>query len=117
MKKFLIAAIAASLVGTPAMAQPWRGQEISRTKIVQNQRGHVVKRVTLRKATPRARGWAKGQRFDRRDARDYRVISTPRAYRLHNPPRGHQWERSGNDAVLVSIATGLIAAVLGNAIL
>ena len=82
MEKLLIAAIAASLIGTSAMAQPWRGQEVARTKVVQNQRGHVMKRVTVRKATPQERRWAQGQRFARRLARDYRVIGTPRAYQL-----------------------------------
>ena len=62
------------------------------------------------------RHWAKGQRFDRRYATNYRVIDNPRAYRLSNAPRGHQWVRSGNDAVLIAVASGLIGAVIGNAI-
>lgn len=62
------------------------------------------------------RHWAKGQRFDRRYATNYQVINNPRAYRLSNAPRGHQWVRSGNDAVLIAVASGLIGAVIGNAI-
>ncbi|HEY9091981.1 RcnB family protein [Parasphingorhabdus sp.] len=60
--------------------------------------------------------WAKGQRFDRRYANNYRVINNPRAYRLSNAPRGHQWVQSGNDAVLIAITSGIIGAVIGNAI-
>lgn len=61
--------------------------------------------------------WAKGQRFDRRYASNYRVINNPRAYRLSNAPRGQQWVRSGNDAVLIGITTGIIGAVIGNVIM
>ena len=62
------------------------------------------------------RNWSKGQRFDRRYATNYRVIDNPRTYRLANAPRGYQWVRSGNDAVLIAITSGLIGAVIGNAI-
>ncbi len=61
------------------------------------------------------RHWAKGQRFDRRHATHYQVISNPRAHRLSNAPRGYQWVRSGNDAVLIAVTSGLIGAVIGNA--
>ena len=62
------------------------------------------------------RHWAKGQRFDRRYASNYRVINNPRAYRLSNAPRGYQWVQSGNDAVLIAVTSGIIGAVIGNAI-
>ena len=62
------------------------------------------------------RNWSKGQRFDRRYATNYRVIDNPRAYRLSNAPRGYQWVRSGNDAVLIAVTSGIIGAVIGNAI-
>ena len=132
MKKFLIAALAASLVGTPAMAQPFRGDAV-RTKVVQNGRGQVVKKVTVRqdrrgdtvrkvtvRQNPRGfqqqRRWAKGQRFDRRYATNYRVIQSPRAYRLYDAPRGYRWVRSGDDAVMVGIASGIVGAVIANII-
>ena len=37
-------------------------------------------------------------------------------YRLYNAPRGYHWVRSGNDAVLVGITSGIIAAIMANAI-
>lgn len=118
MKKFLIAALAASLVGTPAMAQPLRGDAV-RTTVVQNGRGQVVKKVTVKRDRAdlrQQRRWAKGQRFDRRYATNYRVIQSPRAYRLQNAPRGYQWVQSGNDAVMVAIATGIVGAVISGVI-
>ena len=120
MKKFLIAAVAASLVGTPAVAQPFRGDQV-RTKVVQNQRGQLVQKVTVRQGDRRdirqqQRRWAKGQRFDRNQAVNYRVIQSPRAYRLQNAPRGYRWVQSGNDAVMIGITSGIVAAVMANII-
>lgn len=60
--------------------------------------------------------WTKGQKFDQRYAANYRVIKNPKTYHLYEPPRGHQWVQSGNDAVLVAITGGLIGAVIANAI-
>jgi Ni/Co efflux regulator RcnB len=119
MKKFLIAAVAASLVGTPAVAQPLRGDTV-RTKVVQNHRGQVIKTVTVRRDDRRGfqqqRRWAKGQRFDRNRATNYRVIQSPRAYRLQNAPRGYHRVQSGNDAVMIGITSGIVAAVMANII-
>jgi Ni/Co efflux regulator RcnB len=51
-------------------------------------------------------------------AREYRgsryVVSDWRGRSLYAPPRGHQWVQTGNDYVLVALATGLIAHVLLN---
>jgi len=62
------------------------------------------------------RRWAKGQRFDRRYASNYRVIDNYRGYRLRTPPRGYHWVRSGNDALLVAVTSGIIASVITGAI-
>ena len=112
MKKFMLAAMAAAVgitgAAAPVMAQPFHGD---RHRVEQRT---VIKTVVVQQ--PRYRGWRKGDRFDRRHARDYRVISNPRFYRLHNAPRGYHWVRSGNDAVLVGITSGIIAAIMANAI-
>ncbi|MGB5723251.1 MAG: RcnB family protein [Parasphingorhabdus sp.] len=88
----------------------------------------VTRTVTVQKVAPARytrtsvavkqnhRNWSKGQRFDRRYATNYRVINNPRDYRLSSAPRGYQWVRSGNDAVLIGITSGIIGAVIGNAI-
>ncbi|WP_417621021.1 RcnB family protein [Parasphingorhabdus sp.] len=99
-------------------------------KSVANKQGKrvVTRTVTVHKPAPVRYGkthyavnqhqthWAKGQRFDRRYATHYRVIHNPRAYRLANAPRGYQWVRSGNDAILIGVTSGIIGAVIGNAI-
>jgi Ni/Co efflux regulator RcnB len=127
MKKFLLAAMSVSLVATPvlaaapAQAQARHGQVVkykpNGTVVVrQNARGN--NRQAIRQQRQIARQWQRGQRFDRRYAPNYRAVNDWRAYqgrRLYAPPRGYQWVQSGNDAVLVALASGLIGAVIGGA--
>jgi Ni/Co efflux regulator RcnB len=120
-KKIIMALATTTLVASPivtsqAQAAPHR-QEVTRTVVKQQPHGRTVvkQKTTVRKATP-ARHWAKGQRFDRRYATNYRVVSNYRDYRLSAPPRGYQWVRSGNDAVLIALTSGIIGAVVGSAI-
>ena len=120
MNKLILSALAASMIASPlaagiADAAPQR----STTTTVQhrnNGRTVVTKRTVVRQ--PTHRNWARGQRFDRRYAPNYREIDY-RRYRTHHlyaPPRGYHWVRSGNDAVLVGVTSGLVAAVLSGAI-
>jgi len=44
------------------------------------------------------------------------VIDNYRGYRLRTPPRGYHWVRSGNDALLVAVTSGIIASVITGAI-
>jgi Ni/Co efflux regulator RcnB len=129
MKKFILAAVAASVLAAPVMAQPFGGRD-DRSRYEQsygnrdhNDRGGYDQRRDYRnddrndrRHFSQNRRWNRGDRFDRRYAHNYRVISSPRFYRLHDAPRGYRWVQSGNDAVLVGITSGLIAAVLANAI-
>jgi len=118
MKKFVIAAVAASLIATPVLAAPYHAQGPNdRSRIEQNDRRPEVRRETFRKDGKQMQyrqNWKRGDRFDSRKAANYRVISNPRTYRLHDAPRGYRWVQSGNDAVLVALATGIIASVIAN---
>ena len=127
MKKLIAGALAASLIATPVLAAP---QPSHSAPASQQHNGrdngyhagndrHDNDRRTARddrRNGPQNRGWQRGQHFDQRYARNYGVINAPRNYRLQTAPRGYHWVRSGNDAVLVGITSGLIAAVLANAI-
>ena len=105
MKKIIIAALAASMLATPALAaQHQRYQPPARTY---NAHRPVP--------APQYRNWRKGERFDQRYARNYQEVDY-RHYRLRPPPRGYHYVRSGNDIVLVAITTGIIASILANAI-
>jgi Ni/Co efflux regulator RcnB len=131
-KKILMALATTTLVASPiissqAQAQGYgqqHRQEQTRTVVKQKPNGRTVvtQRTVVRKDVRNNRQtvanhrWAKGQRFDRRQASNYRVINNYRGYRLNAPPRGYQWVQSGNDAVLIAITSGLIGAVIGGAI-
>lgn len=127
MKKIILSAVAAAVIASPMLAAPAMAAPVRHEKVVRHQPGRtVVVKRTVRQApnyrtvNQRAnyRHWAKGQRFDRRYAQNYRVVDY-RQYRgrgLYAPPRGYQWAQSGNDAVLVAVASGLIGAVIGGAI-
>ena len=62
-----------------------------------------------------ARNWQRGDRFDSRYATDYMVISDPGYYDLSPAPYGYRWVRSGDNAILVAIASGIIGALVANA--
>lgn len=107
MKKFIMTALAASVLATPVLAQPY-GDHHDRGRFEQARHGHDRQ--------IQHRNWRKGERFDYRYAPNYRVISSPRAYHLREAPRGYRWVRSGNDAVLTGVTTGIVASVLANII-
>jgi Ni/Co efflux regulator RcnB len=121
MKKIILALMAATVVAsTPAMAAPHQGRDdranyshVERSRTVTR---HVVVRDDHRGRQQAAHQWRKGERFDSHRSRDYRVIASPTRYRLHDAPRGYRWVQSGHDAVLIGIASGIVAAVMANAI-
>jgi Ni/Co efflux regulator RcnB len=131
VKKFIIAALAATVATTPILAAPFDRHDDRGGRYTQNDRDsrnnrdvridrRVQKQVVIRHDDRRGRSqyrsWNRGDRFDNRYARNYRVISSPRAYRLYDAPRGYRWVQSGNDAVLVGITSGIIASVMANMI-
>ena len=120
MKKLILAALAASIAVTPAVAAPNYQGNNHRTEARHGGRDQhrtvVVRKVVKQQHRVQYRKWSKGQRFDRGHAQNYRVVGNYRAnHRLYAPPRGYQWVQSGNDAVLVALASGLIGAVIGGA--
>ena len=128
LETIILAGVAASVVAAPAAAVPFgrsdprgddrnRVERVQTSKVVQRANGRQVikvRQVHRRDSRQADRNWRKGERFDSRYAANYRVINDPRAYRLHDAPRGYRWVQSNNDAVLVAITSGLIGAVLGN---
>ncbi|QGP78622.1 RcnB family protein [Sphingobium sp. CAP-1] len=136
--------VASPIISAQAQAAPYHSdqqrQEVSRTVVQHKDNGRTVVRQQtvvhkdggVHKDNGVRRGndvrqdhgsrkddhrrWAKGQRFDKRHATNYRVVNNYRDYRLSAPPRGYQWVRSGNDAVLIAITSGIIGAVVGSAI-
>ena len=122
VKKLIIAALVATVATTPVLAQNYnhddRGRGRDRVEQVDRRVVHktVVRNDDRRQTNRQYRRWQKGQRFDQRYAQNYRVIQAPRAYRLRDAPRGYRWVQSGNDAVLIGITSGIIAAIAANII-
>lgn len=132
-KKILMSLAATTMVASPilatqAQAAPHResvrvvergphGRTVVKQKtVVRNDNRGYNNRSYGNRGYANGHRWVKGQRFDRRYATNYRVINNYRDYRLAAPPRGYQYVRSGNDAVLVAIASGIIGAVIGSVI-
>ena len=122
MKKFILSAIAVSMIASPMVASEASAQGYPQQRhetVVRHQPGRtvVVNRTVVRNDRPQYRNdWRRGERFDYRRARNYQVINNYRGYRLKAPPRGYHYVRSGNDAVLVGITSGIIAGIIAGAI-
>ena len=116
MKKFILGLVAASLAATPALAAaPQRGHDAPhQTVIKQRPNGAVVVKQKGRPAPAQYRSWQRGQHFDSRYARNYRQVDYRHYHGLKAPPRGYRYVQSGNDAVLVGVTTGIVAAVFAN---
>lgn len=111
MKKFLLSLAAAStLIGLPAAvsAQDYRHDDHHRGRVEQRYNNHS-------RDNHQWRDFRRGERFDYRYARNYQAIGNPRVYRLRPAPRGQHWVRSGNNALLVGVASGIVASVIANA--
>jgi len=137
MKKFLMILAVTTMAVSPVLTS--QAKAASRTTVtkkvdVKNGRKTVAKRLVTEnsksnrhnyRASSNSRAkiavskvrWSKGQRFNSHIATNYRVINNPRSYRLKNAPRGYLWVESGNDAILVGIASGVVSAVIANALL
>ncbi|HEY1605996.1 MAG TPA: RcnB family protein [Allosphingosinicella sp.] len=119
MKKLILGAAAAATIvaaAAPASAQTFRHD--GRGRVEQVQRNGFANRGFDRNVQFRqvqTGRWQMGQRFDRNYAANYRIIDNPGSYRLREAPRGYRWVQSGNDAVLVALASGLIGALVANA--
>ena len=122
MKKIALAAATASvLIAAPASAQTF-GRHNDRGRVEQVQQSRFGNQAfgqryfgqrNFQVRNVQARRWMQGERFDSRYASNYRIIGN--SYRNRVAPRGYRWVQSGNDAVLVALASGLIGAIIGNA--
>ena len=113
MKKFILAALVATIATAPAFAAPnWDNNRDNRGRIEQRDNRHDRADRHDRRDRVQYRNWSRGQRFDSRYAQNYRVIVNPQAYRLRQAPRGYRWVQSGNDALLIGITSGIVASVL-----
>jgi Ni/Co efflux regulator RcnB len=141
MKKFALALAGASvaltgLAAAPAAAADFRDhnrghyQQVNKRVVVKNrvvtrnrfvnqnrfmnQNRFVNHNRFMNQNRFQAHRWNRGDRFDSRYATNYMVVSNPYAYNLRAAPYGYRWVRSGDDAVLIAITSGIIGAILAN---
>jgi Ni/Co efflux regulator RcnB len=115
MKKLTLALAGASVALTGIAATPASAAGFGRHDRQQVQTRRVVTKRFVNNNRAQNHRWQRGQRFDRRYASNYRVISNPYTYHLRAAPRGYRWVQSGNDAVLIAITSGIIGALVANA--
>ena len=122
MKKLILSALATAMIASPLAVSAAEAQSYGQrtvTTVHQGPHGRtVVNQRTVSRQQPQFRSWRRGERFDRSRAQNYRELDY-RQYRgrhLYAPPRGYRWVRSGNDAVLVAVSSGIIGAVLAGAL-
>lgn len=123
MKRIALAAIALSMFALPAIeataapyvAQPAGAQQSNIIDVAQR---HVVKKkVVVRKNGRRVTKkvvhkskWQRGHRYS--DWRRHQEVRDWNRRGLHRPGRGQEWIRVGNDYLLVSIMSGVIAGMI-----
>lgn len=66
-------------------------------------------------AYPEYRRFNRGERLPPQFRRPQYVVQDWRGHGLRQPPRGYYWVQNGSDYVLAAIATGVISAVVINA--
>lgn len=108
MRKRAIFGLATLLATTPLALAPAQAAGVQRNQHDRHDQHQA--------APQRDHRWSKGERFDRNRAKNYAVVDYRKHRGLRAPPRGYRWVRSGNDAVLVGITSGVIASVIANAI-
>jgi Ni/Co efflux regulator RcnB len=105
MKKIVLAALAISLIATPAAFAQQQNY-----KTYGHQQDRVVKKRVVTKTVVRKTRWSRGHalpyNYRRNVVRDYH------RYHLKTPPRGYQWVKADNDYALISITSGIISALV-----
>jgi Ni/Co efflux regulator RcnB len=99
---------------SPHMAQNREAQHVAPPRQhVTNEHMTINHTTVIHQQTVVAgRRWHNGDRFDG----NRRVVNNWSYYHAAPPPPGYEWVQDGNQLVLISIASGIIASVLANAL-
>lgn len=118
MKRFVLSALAVSMLAASAMSgqaaplnQPVAPQSatvhVDWKKPVHRK---VEKRVIVKKKVVKRNQWKRGQRYS--DWRRHQRVNDWQRHHLRRPGHGQQWVRVGNDYLLVSVLSGVIAGIV-----
>ena len=117
MKRLILTAVALSFLAVPmanaqsnAARQSYaQAQSFETAQNWNKQQKRVVKKNVVRKPVARKR-WARGQNVPAWQRKQ--VVRDYHRYGLRNPGHGQQWVRVGNDYLLISIFSGIIANLI-----
>ncbi|HTV70621.1 MAG TPA: RcnB family protein [Rhizobiaceae bacterium] len=129
MKRLAVATLAASLLAVPTISQaaPVINAPISQSGVVQvdwkpakkkvvvkrKPNGTVTRKVVRKHGDHRVvtvKKWRNGNKYS--SWRSHRPIHDYHRHGLRRPGRGQEWIRVGNDYLLVSILSGIIAGAV-----
>ena len=117
MKRIVLSALAASMLAASSIsgqAAPLNVPVAPQSSVVhvdwkKPTHRDVKKRVIIRKKVVKRHHWKRGERY--RDWRKHERVDW-RRHHLRRPGHGQQWVRVGNDYILVSILSGVIAGIV-----
>lgn len=119
MKRLVLSAIAVSMLAAsalPGQAAPLNAPVAPQSAVVgvdwrkpAPTHREVEKRVIIKKKVER-RHWKRGDKY--RDWRRHERVNDWQRHHLRRPGPGQQWVRVGNDYILVSILSGVIAGIV-----
>jgi Ni/Co efflux regulator RcnB len=117
MKRIVLSALAASMLAASALsgqAAPLNAPAAPQSSVIhvdwkKPTHRDVKKRVIIRKKVVKRHYWKRGERF--RDWRRHERVNW-RRHHLRRPGHGQEWVRVGNDYILVSILSGVIAGIV-----
>jgi Ni/Co efflux regulator RcnB len=73
---------------------------------------HQMAQRPMQQHGPMHNGWHNGDRYN--DSRH--VVRNWQEYHVNQPPPGYEWVQDGDQLVLISIASGIIASVIANSL-
>lgn len=124
MNRFVVAAVAASALVVPSLAQAQQRPPAEGELRAEERRDPPREPARPQhRAAPQAmpqqyhaevrqpHAWTTGERFDRRRAPHYTRVVHLDHYGLTPPPPGHVWVRSGWDALLVRLTNNIVAEI------
>jgi Ni/Co efflux regulator RcnB len=117
MNKVIATLLAAALV-VPVAAQAQPMQRHDQARYSQQDRGDRYDRrpqATPSRQQQQMHRFARGERFDRNRAANYRRLDYRQVRRLSVPGRNQMWVRSGDDALLVSLRNNTVQRIVPNA--
>lgn len=115
MKKTILAAVAVSLLATPAALaqsykQPHQGHSYSERQDGKQQNRYRHSKPDVVKKKVVVQKWQRGHKLPS----NYRkqVVRDHHRYHLNKPPRGYQWVKVDNNYLLIGITSGIIASLV-----